>query len=111
MYAAVVQVPVRTPVQHRSVMRARRLRTLRTLAVLVVLAAVLVFAPRAVQTMAHSDIEPRQAYTVARGDTLWDIAAAHSNGRDVRLVVSDIKRENRLKSADIEPGQQLVVPR
>lgn len=110
MYAAAVQGPVRTSVRHRSVMRVRRQRTLRVLAVLIVLAAVLVFAPRAVQTMAHSNMEPWQAYTVARGDTLWDIAVAHSRGRDVRLVVADIKRANRLGSADIEPGQQLVVP-
>lgn len=110
MYPAMVQVPVRIPVRHRSVMRARRQRTLGVLAILIMLAVVLVFAPRAVQTMAHSAIEPWQSYTVARGDTLWDIAATHSKGRDVRLVVADIKRVNRLKSADIDPGQHLVIP-
>jgi len=61
--------------------------------------------------MPHTAVVPWQAYTVARGDTLWDIASVHSGGRDVRVVVSEIKRANRLKTADIEPGQLLTIPR
>ncbi|MGY1847862.1 LysM peptidoglycan-binding domain-containing protein [Blastococcus sp. SYSU DS1021] len=47
---------------------------------------------------------------VEPGDTLWSIAGAVADGRDVRDVVVDIQRLNGLGSAAISPGQVLVLP-
>ncbi|MGY2003973.1 LysM peptidoglycan-binding domain-containing protein [Blastococcus sp. SYSU DS1024] len=47
---------------------------------------------------------------VEPGDTLWSIAGAAADGRDVRDVVVDIQRLNGLDTAAITPGQVLVLP-
>lgn len=73
--------------------------------------AVLVFAPRAVHTMARSEMAPAATHIVEPGDTLWDIAAQYSGREDVRLVIAAIKRQNRLSSSVVQPGQHLVIPR
>ncbi|MCB2224017.1 MAG: LysM peptidoglycan-binding domain-containing protein [Actinobacteria bacterium] len=50
-------------------------------------------------------------YLVVGGDTLWDIAAAHTTpGEDVRRVVYEIQRLNDLDGSVIQPGQVLQVP-
>lgn len=50
-------------------------------------------------------------YTVSRGDSLWSIAKEYSRpGCDLRPVVEEIRRLNRLDSAIIYPGQILMVP-
>jgi nucleoid-associated protein YgaU len=51
------------------------------------------------------------SYRVVAGDTLWDIAAAHTTpGEDVRRVVWEIQRLNDLDGSVILPGQVLQVP-
>lgn len=52
---------------------------------------------------------PAGPVTVAPGDTLWSIAAAHAGG-DVRSEVDAIMRANGLSSPVIVPGEVLVVP-
>ncbi|MGY1826855.1 LysM peptidoglycan-binding domain-containing protein [Blastococcus sp. SYSU DS0541] len=47
---------------------------------------------------------------VEPGDTLWSIAGAVAEGRDVRDVIVDIRRLNRLDTAQITPGQVLLLP-
>ena len=47
--------------------------------------------------------KPR-VYVVKRGDTLFDIA------RKYGVSVGSIKRENRLKSSTIKPGQRMTIP-
>jgi LysM repeat protein len=50
-------------------------------------------------------------HVVVTGDTLWDIASAHTpSGGDVRRTVYDIRQVNGLQSAAIVPGQVLQVP-
>lgn len=50
-------------------------------------------------------------HQVVAGDTLWDIAAGHTEaGGDVRRTVYDIRRANGLESAAIVPGQVLQIP-
>jgi len=50
-------------------------------------------------------------HLVVTGDTLWDIAVAHTPaGGDVRRTVFDIRQANRLESPTIVPGQVLRVP-
>lgn len=111
MHATAGHLPTFQPVRRRrSVQRARRARTLRWLAVLLVAFAVLVFAPRIVHTMDRTPAAPTATYIVAPGDTLWDIAAAHSGREDVRKVVAAIKRANQLNNSVVQPGQRLVIP-
>ena len=49
--------------------------------------------------------------TVAQGDTLWDIACRHAEGKeDVRLVMERIAKANKLDVGHIYPGQVIKVP-
>jgi LysM repeat protein len=56
--------------------------------------------------------EPAGAvHLVVSGDTLWDIAAAHTApGEDVRRMVFEIKQHNGLEGSLILPGQLLAIP-
>lgn len=48
---------------------------------------------------------------VVSGDTLWAIAKRYTNDRDdVRKTIYEIKERNRLQSANIHPGQKLIIP-
>jgi LysM repeat protein len=94
----------------RSTMRIRRARTLRLVLLLVVLAGVLIVAPRAVYTMAHSEAPVPASYTVDDGDTLWAIASRFSAGQDIRKVIYAIQQANHMRSATVQPGQVLLIP-
>lgn len=49
--------------------------------------------------------------TVVQGDTLWDIACRHAEGKeDVRVVMDRIAKANKLDAGHIYPGQVLNVP-
>lgn len=49
--------------------------------------------------------------TVTSGDTLWDIAARHTEkNEDVRAVVYRIAEANNLHNKNILPGQVIKVP-
>ncbi len=52
---------------------------------------------------------PVRPYTVQPGDTLWSIAEKHWTG-DPREGVWNLERSNHLDSAEITPGQVLLVP-
>ena len=48
---------------------------------------------------------------VREGDTLWDLAINFgSSNKDVRKVIYQIEKRNRLKSSNIFPGQILIIP-
>lgn len=47
---------------------------------------------------------------VRPGETLWEIAARHAAGADVRDMLARIRRLNHLESALVRPGQALQVP-
>ena len=50
-------------------------------------------------------------HLVVSGDTLWEIAAAHTApGEDVRRMVFEIKQHNGLEGSLILPGQLLAIP-
>lgn len=52
---------------------------------------------------------PPQHYVVRSGDTLWSIAVAKVGG-DPREGVWELEHRNHLATAEIVPGQVLVLP-
>ena len=48
--------------------------------------------------------------TVLPGETLWGLAQRLAPGQDPRPVVDQIRRLNDLSSAELQAGQQLLLP-
>lgn len=88
----------------------RRVRTLRVLMLLLVALLVFVFAPRIVQTASRTAVPDTVSHVVGQGETLWEIASSHSQGEDVRRVITRIKRFNGMESGTVYPGQTLAIP-
>lgn len=55
---------------------------------------------------------PRYAVVhVQPGDTLWGIAARHSQpGADISQLVDEISEVNHLQAGSLQPGQRLRIP-
>lgn len=51
-----------------------------------------------------------QHYTVQQGDTLWAIAAELAPNSDPRDYVANLVELNQLTSANVIPGQDLILP-
>jgi nucleoid-associated protein YgaU len=87
--------------------RRRRLQGLVRLLVLVVVVAAVVF----VGVRVAGASSPVGHYQVQAGDTLWSIAQqSYGEGRDLRPVVFAIERANHLATADLQPGDDLLLP-
>ncbi len=92
------------------VVKTAKMRLRRWTAVLVVAVVALVVAP---QAFAQGDRAPSASdtYVVSNGETLWSISQAITpSSRDVRDTIETVKSMNMLESANIRPGDQLVVP-
>ncbi len=59
---------------------------------------------------ATSTSTPLAKVTVVSGETLWDVAQQIAPTADPRDVIADIESVNRLSSASIYPGEQLLIP-
>ena len=57
-----------------------------------------------------SHAERTTTVQVAPGDTLWDIAAAHSAPGQRDDMIAHIEQLNHLPGAALQAGQELVVP-
>ncbi|HTW21648.1 MAG TPA: LysM peptidoglycan-binding domain-containing protein [Mycobacteriales bacterium] len=57
---------------------------------------------------AHAPV--RHTVVVEPGETLWAVALRVAPHEDPRLAVADLERANHLASAEVAPGQELVVP-
>ena len=54
---------------------------------------------------------PPIEHVVRSGDTLWAVAAAHTDpGEDVRVMVEAIKRATGIRASSLRPGQVLLIP-
>ncbi|HEX3707586.1 MAG TPA: LysM peptidoglycan-binding domain-containing protein [Mycobacteriales bacterium] len=62
------------------------------------------------QAAGHHVPVARHTVTVQAGDTLWSVAARVAPHDDPRAIVAEISSLNRLSSAVVQPGEQLVVP-
>jgi len=92
------------------VVKTAKMRARRWTAVVVVAVVALVVAP---QAFAQGESMPSASdtYVVADGETLWSIAEAITpSSRDVRDTIEIVKSMNLLDSANIRPGDQLLVP-
>ena len=60
---------------------------------------------------ANEPVSEPVSYVVAAGDTLWEVAAAHTApGEDVRRTVKDIEEASNVAGGVIYPGQTLLIP-
>lgn len=66
-------------------------------------------------TLSHGELQFKERY-VDGGETLWSIATSEHNtntyysNKDVREVISDIKKINNLTSSVLQIGQKLEIP-
>ncbi|HBC85289.1 MAG TPA: hypothetical protein DCZ30_07930 [Clostridiales bacterium] len=66
-------------------------------------------------TLSHADIEYTKTY-IEYGDTLWNIAQGQQNNnnyykdREIREIITDIKKVNNLKSCNLSVGQEIKIP-
>lgn len=66
-------------------------------------------------TLSHGELQLKERY-VDGGETLWSIATSEHNtnayysNKDVREVISDIKKINNLTSSVLQIGQKLEIP-
>ncbi|WP_062384741.1 LysM peptidoglycan-binding domain-containing protein [Demequina iriomotensis] len=91
--------------------RARRTRTGRVAGVTLLLAAAAIFGPQAFASDAPAEPVAVDAYTVASGETLWDIAAAITpDGDDVRDMIARIQHLNSMPSTALAAGEQIYLP-
>ena len=68
-------------------------------------------APRVESSTPSSSPAPAaEQLTVQRGDSLWTVAERVAPRHDPRDVVAQIRRLNDLRSAELRPGQQLLLP-
>jgi hypothetical protein len=88
-----------------------RISTLTRAVVLLTAVAMVFFLLLTSGAGAGNEVRPTGVHVVVSGDTLWSIAAQHTEpGEDIRVTVFDIKRINRLDGSVIRAGDQLVVP-
>ena len=100
------------PERRRAAARRRRLRGLGRLALLaLVLLATVWLGVRVANATSDPATITEHTYVVRNGDTLWSVARrAYPADLDTRQLVFDIERRNGLASADIRPGESLVLP-
>lgn len=94
--------------------RSARLRRKATLSIGLLIAAFAVVINVGPQATAQDDaVQPAQldTYTVARGESLWSIAADLTpQGGDVSATVITIKQLNALSGSQLRAGAQLYIP-
>jgi len=93
--------------------RGRLARFLVVLSLAVILLAGFAFAAGAGDVVADSAEASATSYvvlTVGSGDSIWSIARAVADGRDVRSVVDAIVTANSLSNGDVSAGQKIRVP-
>ena len=67
------------------------------------------------ESLSHQDIKYKSV-SVSYGDTLWDIAKSEQQTndyykeRDVRDIVANIKKANKLEKSNLTIGQVLEIP-
>jgi hypothetical protein len=92
--------------------RGRLARFLVVLSLAVILLAGFAFTAGAGDVVSGTDSGSTNyvVLTVGSGDSIWSIARAVADGRDVRSVVDAIVTANSLSNGDVVAGQKIRVP-
>jgi Tfp pilus assembly protein FimV len=90
-------------------------RAKRALSVVVLLAVAVVVGPQAFANDSADDAQTQHVqadtYTVASGETLWDIAKSMTApGVDVSETVDAIQKLNVMQSSQLRAGEQILLP-
>ncbi|MBD8923644.1 MAG: LysM peptidoglycan-binding domain-containing protein [Clostridia bacterium] len=86
---------------------------IRTMSILVILILIIILFSN--KTYSKVDTKYKEE-SIILGDTLWSISQeeAKSNkyfeNKDIREIVSEIKRINKLDNLDLREGQKLLIP-
>lgn len=86
---------------------------IRTMSILVILILIIILFSN--KTYSKVDTKYKEE-SIILGDTLWNISQeeAKSNkyfeNKDIREIVSEIKRINKLDNLDLREGQKLLIP-
>lgn len=108
-------MPVRAP-RLRLTPRGRAVFTTLAAAPLVAIALFLglgggdAVAGQFVSGQAGADAASFTYVSIAPGQSLWQLAEQVAPNADPREVVADILALNQLRSADVQPGQELAIP-
>lgn len=112
-----VRAPLAPAPQGRPLVEAapQPVRLTRRGRVLLVLLAVFllltVFSLGRVTSTATPPPQPRATVVMQSGETLWQLAKRVAPGKDPRVTIDRILRDNGIKTADqVRTGQQLVLP-
>lgn len=86
---------------------------IRTISILVMLILIIILFSN--KTYSKVDTKYKEE-SIILGDTLWSISQEESKNnkyfenKDIREIVSEIKRINKLDNLDLKEGQKLVIP-
>lgn len=86
---------------------------IRTISILVILILIIILFSN--KTYSKVDTKYKEE-SIILGDTLWNISQEESKNnkyfenKDIREIVSEIKRINKLDNLDLKEGQKLVIP-
>lgn len=88
------------------------LKNKRRFATVLILFSLIVFSAGLIVTAGAASNQENNynIFEVSHGDTLWEIALAHSNNSDIRAYIYEIKTINHLDGDDIYAGQELYLP-
>ena len=86
---------------------------IRTISILVILILIIILFSN--KTYSKVDTKYKEE-SIILGDTLWSISQQEAKNnkyfenKDIREIVSEIKRINKLDNLDLKEGQKLVIP-
>lgn len=86
---------------------------IRTMSILVILILIIILFSN--KTYSKVDTKYKEE-SIILGDTLWSISQQeaknnkHFENKDIREIVSEIKRINKLDNLDLKEGQKLLIP-
>ncbi len=86
---------------------------IRTMSILVILILIIILFSN--KTYSKVDTKYKEE-SIILGDTLWSISQQEAKNnkyfenKDIREIVSEIKRINKLDNLDLKEGQKLLIP-
>lgn len=86
---------------------------IRTMSILVILILIIILFSN--KTYSKVDTKYKEE-SIILGDTLWSISQEEAKinkyfeNKDIREIVSEIKRINKLDNLDLKEGQKLLIP-